>query len=533
MIINSFSNNLNFSKKLWNEIQTEGIEINHLPFTLKIDRLKQISFLIISNPDELKEWQDYCARAGVAKTNLLYKFLIPLYVTNTPAEKLSDLNCLPLSSDMKTDEFSLVKFILKQKIDLFFHELESRVKKTKKFLLSVSPKIKWKNQVVLTSKDVSSLIANPSDNNILLSFGEVVILQKFWDSIKSEETDKYLYYFYNSEVYRIAKTDLKDEVVRKLILHYIFKVNHDQQSERQEYLEYILHFFDNVYNLAPFPIAIELSDRDLVWQNKTFSNLKLLPRSVKKMYNHEKIHSKHGFFIVYKHKFNFLDLEYNLVFMAQQSEKFSNASEDLGIMTSSLAHEMNNPLSAIKAAIEVIGIMDKNIKNKDTLDQMLVSVNRCLQLVKIFLGFTKASYQLDSSKMLAADIIPFRDCWEYAVQLLRTRLVSASIKLHFDWNVKKDFSVGNSNILTMMLYWLLSQFVNIVERKLLISRNMALDQKIKIIEDKSIVSLVFEVPIKEISSTIEQSLLMNHLLELENLNLVSEQENQINILRNN
>ena len=111
---------------------------------------------------------------------------------------------------------------------------------------------------------------------------------------------------------------------------------------------------------------------------------------------------------------------------------------------------------------------------------MLTSVNRCLQLVKIFLGFTKASYQLDSSKVLASDMIPFRNCWDYAMQLLRTRLVSASLRLQFHWDVKNAFSVGNSNILTMMLYWLLSQFVNIVERKVLISRAKSIDQHIRI-----------------------------------------------------
>ena len=130
-------------------------------------------------------------------------------------------------------------------------------------------------------------------------------------------------------------------------------------------------------------------------------------------------------------------------------------------------------------------------------------------------------------------MIPFRNCWDYAMQLLRTRLVSASLRLQFHWDVKNAFSVGNSNILTMMLYWLLSQFVNIVERKVLISRAKSIDQHIRITEDILAVSIDFDVPVRDIQLMIEQSLLMNHLLELEHLLLFSDQDNQIIIKKAN
>ncbi len=522
--VNCYSNNVSFSQKLSQALQNEDVCLNILPLSLKVDRIKQISIYVFSNPSEVEEWCDYCHRVGIHKKNLIQKFILPLYATKSIPHELVEFNGIPLSIDLNNTEISLIKYLLQQKIDYFLQVLSKKLSKSEKFLLSVSPKLNWKDEVVLSSDDVSGIITDSNKEKSIFSFGEGMSLIKFWDTIGDEDQEQYLYFFMNSEVYRSLKCDLKDHVIQKLIVCFIFEKNYHQQKTRQDYTDFLINFYDTIFNLAPFPIAIELSDRDLIWQNKTFSNLKLLPRKVKKMNDKEKIHSTHGFFIVYKYKFHLLDLEYKLVYLAQQSEKFSNASEDLGIMTSSLAHEMNNPLSAIKAAIEVIGILDGNIKNKETLDQMLVSVNRCLQLVKIFLGFTKASFQLENSKIGAADKIPFRDCWEYAVQLMRTRLISASLRLQFHWNVKSTFGLENSNILTMMLYWLLSQFVNNIERKLLVSRSISHDQNIRITEDTFSIGISFDVSVKEIQTAIDQSLLMSHLLELEDLtfSLVNE-----------
>lgn len=525
--VNCYSNNVNLAQKLSLELQGDNFSLNHFPLNFKIDRFKQISILLISNKTELDEWIEYCQKIGSAKKNLTFKFVLPLLFASVKEGVELEYNAIPVGQDLNKDEISLINFLLKQKEDLFLQRLNKSLAHTQKFLVSVSPKLKWKNQVVLSSEEVSSFITMQNMKNDILSLGEGLPLVKFWDVNQTEQDEQYIYLYLDSEVHRMDKSTLTEELIRKLVLFSIFQANYNIQKDQQAYTDFVIHFYDTVFNLAPFPIAIELSERDLVWQNKTFSNLKLLPRNVKNMHDNEKIHTKHGFFIVYKYQFSVLDLEYKLVYLAQQSEKFSNASEDLGIMTSSLAHEMNNPLSAIKAAIEVIGIIDRNFKSQDTLDQMLVSVNRCLQLVKIFLGFTKASYQLDSSKIGAADRIPFRDCWDYAVQLMRTRLVSASLRLHFDWKVQKPFIVGNSNILTMMLYWLLSQFVNNIERKFLVSRSISHDQRVVISEDDLVVKINFDVSVREIQTAIEQSLLMNHLLDLEDLIFSINNESEI------
>jgi len=526
MIVQCYSNNSALAKKLCHALASDDLKYNQSALNYKMEKFKQISILLITTETELDEWIDINNKISTSKKNLSLKFLLPLIFVDTAKLENREFNGIPVGADLSHEEVDLVRFLLRQKIDYYQSRLQEQLDRTKKYFQSISAKLNWKNQVVLSGEEVSNFINVQNFGKENLPLGDSIPLMKFWDFINDEDNELYAVLSIDSEIFKLEKENLSDEILRKLVLFTIFQNNYEQQKHALALTDFVIMFYESVFQMAPFPIAIELSERDLIWQNKTFSNLKLLPRNVKKMHDHEKVHTAHGFFVVYKHQFKVLDLEYRLVYLAQQSEKFSNASEDLGIMTSSLAHEMNNPLSAIKAAIEVIGILDKNFKQQDTLDQMLVSVNRCLQLVKIFLGFTKASYQLGSAS-IAADRIPFRDCWDYAVQLMRTRLVSASLRLNFEWCVNRPFLVGNSNIMTMMLYWILSQFVNNIERKFLVSQNLSHDQKFVITEDELVISIKLDVSVREIINVMEQSLLMKHLLELEGLNLKLIQENEI------
>lgn len=530
--IQCLSNNAFLATKLCHSLASEDITFSHVSLNYKIEKFKHISLLFITTDAEFNEWIEVSNKMGASKKNISLKFLLPLIFLGVEKSNGSDFNGILISKNLVAEEIHVVKFLLKQKIDYLSFRLDSHLTHSRKFFQAISPKLNWKNQIVLSGEDVSSFINVQNFTKENLPLGESISLMKFWDLINDEDNDRFVILNIDSEIFRLEKNQLSQDVLRKLVLFMIFKKNYEQQKNSLALTDFIISFYESVFQLAPFPIAIELSERDLIWQNKTFSNLNLLPRNVKKMHDNEKVHTSYGFFIVYKHQFRVLDLEYKLVYLAQQSEKFTNTSEDLGIMTSSLAHEMNNPLSAIKAAIEVIGILDKNFKKQDTLDQMLVSVNRCLQLVKIFLGFTKASFQLGSSIVGSEDRIPLKNCWDYAVQLMRTRLVSARLRLHFEWNEKKEFIVGNSNILTMMLYWLLNQIVNTIERKLLVSQNLVHDQNLKIMEEEFLVTIKLDVAMKEIIQVMEQSLLMKHLLELEGLSLKLKNENEIILSKN-
>lgn len=501
------------------------------PLNFKFERFKHISILILDTAATIAEWSEYVSKLSADKRNISLRFVLPILVTKEATVIESHSMGIPVSHHFAHDEIRLIRHLLRQKIDYLEKSLNHVTDESKKFLLSIMPKLNWKDQVVLTGEDMSSFMNPGKFNKDILNLGDNITLVKFWEYLRGP-TEQSIFLNIESDIYKLQKSDLNEDQLRKILLFVIFYENYQSHTLDLIRTEFMINFYEDIFQLAPFPIAVELAGRDLVWQNKVFSNLKLLPRLFKKIEDGEKVHTRHGFFIVYKKQFQVFNSHYQLIYLAQQSEKISSTSEDLGIITSSLAHEMNNPLSAIKAAIEVILILEKNLKSKETLDQMLVSVNRCLQLVKIFLGFTKATFQKGSVVQSKSDDIPFRDCWDYALQLMRTRLISASMRLNAEWCVETSFSVLNSNIVTMMLYWMLSQIVNILERKLLISRNLSSDQKIIIHERRDEVTIEVGVSLREIATLLEQSLLMKHLLELEDLSFELKSDTEILLLKN-
>ena len=64
----------------------------------------------------------------------------------------------------------------------------------------------------------------------------------------------------------------------------------------------------------------------------------------------------------------------------------SVSSEELGIISSSIAHELNNPLGGILAGLSVLLLEDLEMENRLSLEEMKRGTERCRQLINIFLG---------------------------------------------------------------------------------------------------------------------------------------------------
>lgn len=536
-IIHCYSQNIEFSNKLCSLLDLSDIKVFHQTSQFKFEKCKYVSLILIESLLSLNQWDDYYTKLNAEKKTTILKYVLPISNLGSSVSELNTSGVFFLRSEIvNIEEVKCLRLLVRQKIMNLNSNIDFLVNKSNKFIFSIISKMNWKDQVVLTSEEIKSFMDMHAFDKNVLHLGDSLTLLKIDEFTKKNvKTDGSIFLKIAKELYRLPKEDLSEEKIRKIILFLIIYEKRTKQNVQIYYVDFMILFFEQVFQSAPFPIAIELDGRDLIWQNKYFSNLKLFPKMFKKIDTEGKIHTKHGFFKVYKNQFTIEDQLFQLVYLAQQSEEITNTGEDLGIITSSLAHEMNNPLAAIKAAIELILIMETNLKSKETLDQMLVSVNRCLQLVKIFLGFTKVSF--NSDKLLEGqskntDIIPFYECWDYALQLMRTRLISSSLRIQTEWSRTNYFKISNSNIVTMMIYWLLNQIVSIFERKILISRNTSSDQKVKITEDINEVLIKLDTSVKDLSDQLEQSLLMKHLLELENLKLLFESDQFIVLKRN-
>ncbi len=66
--------------------------------------------------------------------------------------------------------------------------------------------------------------------------------------------------------------------------------------------------------------------------------------------------------------------------------------EELGIISGSIAHELNNPLGGIKILLELLA-EDENLSSADEkqdLDVLMKSTNKCIDIVSELLNFTRA-----------------------------------------------------------------------------------------------------------------------------------------------
>ena len=66
----------------------------------------------------------------------------------------------------------------------------------------------------------------------------------------------------------------------------------------------------------------------------------------------------------------------------EMEQKISHLSDkaEMGIIASSIAHELNNPLSGIKALLQVSSVQDKQIQIK--MEEMLLAIERCQKIVQ-------------------------------------------------------------------------------------------------------------------------------------------------------
>ena len=78
---------------------------------------------------------------------------------------------------------------------------------------------------------------------------------------------------------------------------------------------------------------------------------------------------------------------------SEEMKRNSNSSEELGIISSSIAHELNNPIAGILTAISVLELEDNwDEDSMDSLDDMKSAARRCQELIKVFLGFSRLQF---------------------------------------------------------------------------------------------------------------------------------------------
>ncbi|MFZ4712286.1 MAG: histidine kinase dimerization/phospho-acceptor domain-containing protein [Bacteriovoracaceae bacterium] len=274
------------------------------------------------------------------------------------------------------------------------------------------------------------------------------------------------------------------------------------------------------FKTLSLPMALISSTGDILLHNPSFVKLSLTPDQCLAFNDDAKILLPYG--ETYKLIKKRVDSEGSYYFLAfqaatqfgQKANPNSN-SEELGIISSSIAHELNNPLAGIMAAIGLLALDDNwSAEARNDLEEMKRGSARCKALVETFLGFSRMNPQHTSRGS-------FEQALEQALNLIRFRLVENNMKLSFQKELSGSQSVINNSIFSMVLYLIFGELITAFSHHLLVSKNAELSKLIegKVFQEKIAGkdSLVIRIQSAfDFEDSIRNSKLIKHLLELEN-----------------
>ena len=336
-----------------------------------------------------------------------------------------------------------------------------------------------------------------SENFLLLPpfKGEFIAMEMNWDEGDVFKLVKRLFFFYT--------------------LVNFFKSQHDIEDP----------FFDEslwegVLDSIPFPVALLSQNGEVHQHNSLFSKLSFPPSNCLKLKLREKILINDIPYNIYRKDIHHMDQEKILFvfftesFFLKGDGNLTPSGQELGIISSSIAHELNNPIAGIQAALSLLQLDESLDKEaSQTLVEMKSGAMRCKQLIETFLGFSRANPRNlpQQSSLSAIDI-----CYQQAQNLLRFRTVESGIRFNFESIKHADFRAQvNPSLLTMTFYLILGELMTLYSHQLLVANKNQIEKVIKgeIIES----SQEIQIQLHELNiSTLSLSKLIQNLLTIEN-----------------
>lgn len=194
-----------------------------------------------------------------------------------------------------------------------------------------------------------------------------------------------------------------------------------------------------------------------------------------------------------------------------EQDKNMQSNEELGIISSSIAHELNNPLGGISAALDVLMLDDHDIEMMDSFKRMKETIYRCKGLVQTFLGFSRKNIE----EMQSLN-------WEAAVaqayELLKFRMVESNLKLNYRFDRENEFKINaNSSVLTMVFYLVLNDLLTMTSHSDLVRLSDTKQFEVSVKEKKDGISINTSSDISNLQ--LPQQKLLTHLLQIFNLEL--------------
>jgi hypothetical protein len=286
-----------------------------------------------------------------------------------------------------------------------------------------------------------------------------------------------------------------------------------------------------VYDSLPIPSVLIDSFGSIRKYNKLFLDMTLTSTQCSSFSDDQDVSIKGSIYKV--RRIDGVDNEMSLLYFFKDSyissEEILPSNEELGIISSSLAHELNNPLGGILAAINLLELDEHPDEILDQLSDMRKSAQRCKELVETFLGFSRAmpqNFHSENNVLDQLSLSKIKQAFGQANDLVRFRLIENNLMMNFSLAQEDSFEYEvNPSIWAMIIYLIYGDIITNLQHLKLVDDSLRSIKTIatNLIERKREVLLCFDIPHIVDEINIEEGLLV-HLLDNEKLNIVKNSD---------
>lgn len=303
-----------------------------------------------------------------------------------------------------------------------------------------------------------------------------------------------------------------DLIILKSIKDFLNKINIVKKHKSTKDMSHI-------FTQLPYPVAILNSKNSSYSFNTEFSNLGINTKELSSYIDGQNIEvANTGKMKVIKTKLSDDFESISFIKIEQLEVNFSDQSqEELGIVSSSIAHELNNPLGGILAALDVLLLDENSAEIEEKFTQMKSGVQRCKELVETFLSFSRKK-QIDTDSNLSVNQI-----LDQVIQLSRFRLIESNnqIKLNFH-QIRHNKYIKNSHLMTMCLYLIVGDLLTVSSRDNLLKQT-ALSDSLNLKVNEDIDKIIIELDQSfMLSSDFLTSKLFNYIIDILRLKILEK-----------
>lgn len=273
----------------------------------------------------------------------------------------------------------------------------------------------------------------------------------------------------------------------------------------------------DIWDHLPFPSALISDEGEFLHYNSSFLSLNLVDAKA--------IEWKDGVGIeVHKEKYHLKKIKissapdcYLIIFFEQKQIDGSEENYHLGIITSSVAHELKNPLAGILAAVSLLELDEWEVEDAKAIQEIKKSTLRSKDLVETFLGFSRT----ESAESFPLKGMNIQKSIDQALNLIKSRMVETNIKINIESNFKQENHslTIQPSILVMVLYLIFSELLTYYGHHMLLTLQEPKSDHIITLKLKLAGSLKMQIDPNFDFKGLLESQLIKHLLKIEGADL--------------